>query len=163
MTFGKGRMALASVVIAMQTTPPGGSAVATSPEQMKTVQSIASAIAELGSEFPQLKAFSTAQHVSLERLTISYAYRTHAPERRGGWTSGVPNPDDDGIWFHLDLHDRDSQAQIHTQPVTPKWCLAEKRISFLILEGAKTKPLAGRVWSILARHGARRCEDPPGR
>jgi hypothetical protein len=81
---------------------------------------------------------------------IGYAFHTHPPQRRGGWTSGVPNPDDDGIWFHIDLHDPDSQAQIHTQPVVFTKVKLGKKIAFLLmLEGGKTKPAAGRIWEII--------------
>jgi hypothetical protein len=75
-----------------------------------------------------------------------------------GWTSGVPNPDDDGIWFYLDFHDPDSMAQIHTQPwVGRKMCLGKKIAWLLILEGQKTKPLAREILSILEKYGVKPC------
>ena len=117
-----------------------------------TLAGIARSIAVLKREFPQLAEFS-ADGGDLENLRISYGFHTHAPRHRGGWTSGVPNPDDDGVWFHLDFHDPDSMAQIHTQPVVPKGRLGDKVVMLLILEGAKTKPLAGRIREILRRHG----------
>ena len=117
---------------------------------------VADDIAGLKSEFPQLVDFSAAAHLHPESLTISYAFRTQRPTHRGGWTSGVPNPDDDGVWFHFDFHDKDSLAQIHTQPVVPHATLGDKIVWLLILEGAKTQPLAGRLWEILGRCGAMR-------
>lgn len=114
---------------------------------------VAAAIAALGAEFPQLKDFRPEDHAEPDRLEVSYAFHTHRPAHRGGWTSGVPNPDDDGIWFHLDFHDPDSQAQIHTQPVVPMGSLGKKRVMLLILEGTKTKPVAGEIWKILKSRG----------
>ena len=76
-----------------------------------------------------------------------------------GWAGGVPNPDSDGIWFYVDLHDADSQAQIHTQPVTANLCLGKKRVSFLILEGEGTNSVAGRIHAILTAHGVTFCKE----
>ncbi|MEW6732830.1 MAG: hypothetical protein AB1489_16010 [Acidobacteriota bacterium] len=143
---------------AHQATKTGDSSGAAKPQYAKTLQAIAEAIAELKDKFPQLEKFSPRENANPEHLVITYAYHTHEAERRGGWTSGVPNPDDDGIWFYIDFHAPDSQAQIHTQPVTTKICLEEKRVSFLILEGKKTKSLYGEIWSILKSHGAKVCK-----
>jgi len=124
---------------------------------LKTLQLIAQDIATLKNEFPQLVEFSTTKNVEDERLVISYGYHTHQAEHVGGWTSGVPNPDDDGVWFYIDFHEADSQAQIHTQPATIDMCLAKKRVSFLMLGGQKTKPLEGPIWTILQNHGVKQC------
>ncbi len=124
----------------------------------KTLGVMAQDIATLKNEFPQLVEFSTTKNVEDERLVISYEYHTHKAERVGGWTSGVPNPDDDGVWFYIDFHEADSQAQIHTQPMTIDMCLGAKRVSFLMLEGQKTKSLEGPIWTILQNHGVKRCD-----
>jgi hypothetical protein len=71
----------------------------------------------------------------------------------------VPHPDADGVWFHLNLHDPGSLAQIDTQPASLPICLGAKRVTFLILEGKETKPRGRRIQAILTRHGARRCGD----
>src|SRR5262245_52945003 len=81
------------------------------------LKAIAMDIEKLKTDFPQLRDFSAATHLHAEPPSISYAFHTHAPERAGGWTSGVPNPDADGIWFYIDLHNPSSRLQIHTQPV----------------------------------------------
>ncbi len=123
-----------------------------------TLKAIAVEIAGLRSEFPQLKNFSVTRHIQVDNLVIDYAYHTHRHEERGGgWIAHVPNPDDDGVWLYIDLHDPDSRAQIHTQPVAPARCFGEKRAMFLILEGKDTEPLAGRLQAILAAHGLRPC------
>lgn len=124
----------------------------------ETLQSVARHIEALKKDFPQLKEFSPIKNTDIQGLRIEYAYHTHPALQRGGWTSGVPNPDDDGIWFYIDFHDPDSLAQIHTQPVTG-WavCLGNKRASLLSLEGKNTKPVQGALWKILERHGAKPC------
>jgi len=106
--------------------------------------------------YPQLKEFSTDKHVDIENLKLDYSYHTHEPERTGGWTSGVPNPDPDGIWFYIDLHDKDSTAQKHTQPVTGISIeFGNKKICFLILQGSETKSISGEIISIFERNGAK--------
>ena len=122
-------------------------------DNVKTLRAIAQDIEKLKNEFPQLKEFSLTKSLDSKRLVISYDFHTHEPERRVGWTGGVPNPDDDGIWFYIDFHERDSQAQIHTQPVTIPLSLGKKRVSFLILQGQKTKSLESHIMSILKKNG----------
>jgi len=95
---------------------------------------VAHNIESLKNNHPQLKGFLATNHTNLENLEISYAYHTHKAKHRGGWTSGVPHPDDDGVWFHLDFHDPDSKAQIHTLP------------------------LQGTIWAALKQNGAKPCE-----
>lgn len=131
--------------------------VAHAQDRLSVLKAVAADIEKLKTDFPQLRDFSTAKHLRAEPPSIGYAFRTHAPEPRGGWTSGVPNPDADGVWFHIDLHDPDSNLQIHTQPVTPSLCLGESRISFLMLEGKDTRSLYGPIWSALSKQGAREC------
>src|SRR5262249_33793016 len=129
----------------------------TKQEYSEAIKAIARDIAGLKKEFPQLKDFSPTENIYLENLSVSYQFHTHRATHRGGWTAGVPNPDEDGIWFYIDFHEPNSQAQIHTQPVTPNLCLLDKKVSFLILEGNKTKPIGGRIWSILKSHGVKPC------
>ncbi len=113
-------------------------------------------ISELKNTYPQLKEFSIHKHADIENLKVDYAYHTHKPEHSGGWTSGVPNPDSDGIWFYIDLHDKDSTAQIHTQPITGiSLRVGDKRVCFLILEGTETKSLGDKILSILKANGAK--------
>ena len=131
--------------------------------QIKTIAAIGQDVANLKVSFPQLGQFTVSQNVQSERLTIEYSYHTHRSPRAGGWTAGVPNPDDDGVWFFIDFHDPKSTAQIHTQPDYPDNCLEDKKVSFLILEGKDTKRVSGAIWAILRRHGIKRCstEHPP--
>jgi hypothetical protein len=71
----------------------------------------------------------------------------------------VPNPNDDGVWFYIDFHDPHSTRQIHTQPMIAKYCLGDQRLSFLILEGKKSKPVGGNIWQILQQHGVEPCSE----
>lgn len=123
---------------------------------------IAGDIEGLKETYPQLEDFAVAKHLRADRHEIWYSYHTHEPSRHGGWTSGVPNPDADGIWFHIDFHDPDSNSQLHTQPVTvAPHCMGNMRVFFLSLEGAKTKSINGAIWGILKKHGARACDQQP--
>jgi hypothetical protein len=117
------------------------------------IQEIAGDIERLKAQFPQLRDFSAHAHCDPQRLVISYSFKTHAPPRQGGWTSGVPHPDDDGVWFYIDFHDPDSTAQIHTQPVVPPLYYRGKNVMFLSLEGAQTQPLASALQKILFARG----------
>ena len=123
----------------------------------RVMQQITDDIAALKNTYPQLAGFDAARAFSAAQLTLTYDFHTHAPEPRGGWTSGVPNPDADGLWFYIDLHDADSSAEIHTQPITATSCLGAKRVSFLILEGERTRPIGSAIAKILQRHGAGNC------
>jgi len=122
------------------------------------IEGIARDIADLKGSYPQLKDFSVSENLKADEYKISYGYHTHKPERRGGWTSGVPNPDEDGIWFYIDFHSPSSTAQIHTQPMTIPYCIGDMRLSLLSLEGTKTKSAEGVIWQILKKHGATRCD-----
>jgi hypothetical protein len=126
-------------------------------DRSTVLKAVAMDIEQLKPDYPQLHDFSAAKHFRAEPPSIGYAFRTHAPARTGGWTSGVPNPDADGIWFHIDLHDPGSELQLHTQPVTRSLCLGESRVSFLLLEGRDTRSLYGPIWSALSKQGAREC------
>jgi hypothetical protein len=124
----------------------------------RAIEGIARDIADLKGSYPQLKEFSVSENLKADEHKISYGYHTHKPANRGGWTSGVPNPDEDGIWFYIDFHSPSSSAQIHAQPMTLPYCIGDMRLSLLSLEGAKTKPVAGVIWQILKRHGATECD-----
>src|SRR5437016_7607018 len=107
------------LVFAMAVLMSTGAMPATEVGSGDAIQAIGKDIARLKHKFPQLGEFSVSQHVHPDRLTIDYAYRTHRAEHRGGWTAGVPNPNDDGVWFFIDFHAPDSTAEIHTQPAQP--------------------------------------------
>ena len=131
-------------------------ALADEPQYHAFIKSIAEDITVLKKTHPQLKEFSADKHVDIENLRIDYGYHTHEPEHTGGWTSGVPNPNPDGVWFYIDLHDRNSTAQIHTQPITgPSFHFGDKQVGFLILEGSETQSISGEIVSILERHAAK--------
>jgi hypothetical protein len=118
-----------------------------------TLLQIARSIEALKAAYPQLTEFSAAAHLNREKLTITYGYRTEAAPRTGGWTSGVPSPTDEGVWFYIDVHDADSTAQIHTQPVVPRYRYGDKRVMLLLREGAGTKPLSAALVRVLLDHG----------
>jgi hypothetical protein len=122
-----------------------------------TLRAIAHDIEALGATYPQLAQFRSQAAFDATGLRIDYSYRTHAAAQGGGWTAGVPNPDDDGVWFHIDVHAADSALQLHTQPVVPQWCLGDRRVSLLILEGEGTRPIGGELQKILEARGAVRC------
>jgi hypothetical protein len=132
---------------------------ATDDTYASTLQAIARSIEALKSDYPQLAEFSASAHSDVDGLKISYGYRTETPARTGGWTSGVPSPTEGGVWFYIDIHDPDSTAQIHTQPVVPRYGLKDKRVMVLVREGPNTRPLEGALVRILREHGVR----PEGR
>jgi len=121
------------------------------------LRAIARDIAALKPVFPQLAAFD-AQRLDAAVPSLTYAFHTHAAAPGPGWSSGVPQPDADGIWFYLDFHDPNSTAQIHTQPVIAAQCFGARRVSLLMLEGSATRPLEGEIQKILRHHGVGRCE-----
>ncbi len=117
------------------------------------IQAIAKDLEALRGQYPQLTDFSARTSCDLQRLTISYAYHTHAPAQRGGWTAGVPSPADDGVWLHLDLHDPASTSQLHTQPVVPALHRGRMSVLLLLREGTRTTSLHDAILAILGRHG----------
>ena len=122
-------------------------------DYLKTIQIIAEEIGALKADYPQLKDFSPDKAVEMENLAISYGFKTHPSTRGAGWVAAVPNPDEDGIWFYIDFHDPSSTRQIHTQPVIAPAYIGDKKVTFLILEGKKTKPVEGKIWQILKNNG----------
>lgn len=81
---------------------------------------IARDIAALKPRYPQLSAFdANGVIVGHGECWINYAYRTHRATHRGGWMAQVPNPDPDGVWFHIAIWDPEGpgrMSQINTQP-----------------------------------------------
>jgi hypothetical protein len=126
-------------------------------DDLKTLKLVARDIEKLRASFPQLEEFSLIKNLLAGPPRIDYAFHTHKQERIGGWTSEAPNPDRDGVWFYIDIHDASSKLEIHTQPVTAPLCLGDQRVTFLILEGKDTKPLYGSIWKTLEKQGAKRC------
>ncbi len=108
---------------------------------------------KLKADYPQLKDFFPDKNVEIKNLEISYGFKTHPSTRGAGWVAAVPNPDEDGIWFYIDFHDPSSTRQIHTQPVIIPAYIGDKKVSFLILEGKKTKSIEGLIWKILEKNG----------
>lgn len=126
------------------------------------IKAVSDKIIKLKESYPQLKEFSMDMHVDPENLRIEYSYHTHQSEHRAGWTSGVPNPDPDGIWFYIDLHEKNSTAQIHTQPVTGiSFEFSGKDICFLILEGSETKSIYSEIILIFEQIGASAKSEMP--
>ena len=130
--------------------------LANAQEYHEFIKKVSEEILKLKETYPQLREFTVDKHTDVQRLRIDYSYHTHKPEHIGGWTSGVPNPDPDGVWFYIDLHNEDSNAQIHTQPISGSSLqFGNKKICFLILEGETTKSLSKEISSILKRSGAK--------
>lgn len=140
----------------------GLSRVAAQSNDQEFLLRVSQDLATLKSEYPQLAEFSSSKALDIAQLKIVYEFHTHRAERPGGWAAGVPNPDPDGLWFYIDLHDSSSRAQIHTQPVTAPICFGTSRLSFLILEGSTTRPLAPAIWQILRKYGAETCGNRAG-
>ncbi|HXJ10111.1 MAG TPA: hypothetical protein VNH12_11420 [Burkholderiales bacterium] len=135
-----------------------GTTSAAEPDYASVLAGIARDISALKREYPQLAGFSVDEHPRTAGLEITYGFHTHRSAGGGGWTAGVPNPDADGVWFYIDLHDPASTLQIHTQPADPvPSCIGGKRVSFLILEGTATRKVGGPIGAILQRHGMKPC------
>ncbi len=127
----------------------------TTPSYPEAIQAIARDIEDQKGEFPQLAEFSASANCDPKRLVIRYGYRTHESRSQGGWTAGVPSPEEDGVWLYIDFHEPGSMAQIHTQPVVLDRRYRDKRVMFLILEGTRTKRLEETLKGILSKHGVR--------
>jgi hypothetical protein len=125
------------------------------------LEGIAADIEALAARFPQLAAFRAATHLDRARLVIEYGHHTHPATHHGGWTSGVPNPDPDGIWLYVDLHDPADMAQIHTQPDVPMVDALGQKLELLVLEGSATTRAQDALRAILRRRAAE--ADPCGR
>jgi hypothetical protein len=116
---------------------------------------IADDIEPLRARYPQLADYRAASALERE-CTISYGHHTHRATHAGGWTAGVPNPDPGGIWFYISVWDpadpAEASAQINTQPVLPPWWIGQRRVTFLILEGERTQPVANALLAVLEHH-----------
>jgi hypothetical protein len=152
-----GTWLLLAVAFALAACRSGGSPAPDAPNGAAMLRAVALDIEVLGTRHPPLAGFRAATHLDPAQARIEYAFRTHAAPRTGGWTAGVPNPDADGIWFHIDVHDPASTLQLHTQPMVEPLCLGGARVSFLVLEGERAAPAAAELRRILARHGVVRC------
>jgi hypothetical protein len=119
----------------------------------EVIAAIAREIAQLKPGCPQLVELDPDKHVEPSLARLQYGYHTHRSTRRGGWTSGVPNPDPDGVWLYVDIHDPSSMSQIHTQPAVPMLDVGGKRLMMLLLEGEGVPSCAGKIWAILGRYG----------
>jgi hypothetical protein len=104
----------------------------------ETLAAIIGDIDALKSRCPQLAAFDRHRDTSSEGLYVSYDFHTHRPEHLAGWRGGVPEPDDDGVWLYIDLHDPSSRAQLHTQPSRlPTYRVAGRVLLFIMMEGQR--------------------------
>ena len=158
------RLALGLALMAVAPHAPGGQAKAKAAEarHLTVIKAIAAEIEALKTDYPQLAEFSAARNLVRDALEIVYVFHTHSPPRTGGWTSGVPHPDDDGVWFALDFHDPRSTLEKHTQPKAhEKQCFGDMQVQLLMLEGKKTRPLNGPIWKILRKHGVEKCPPAP--
>jgi hypothetical protein len=122
-----------------------------------TCHAIAEDIEDLARHYPQLAAF-TVTRVMKRQCTIDYEYHTHKPEQRGGWSSGVPHPDPDGIWLFINVWDPDDPsdryAELHTQPMTfERRHLGKREVTVFVAEGDHTTPVADHIHAILKARG----------
>lgn len=118
---------------------------------------IAHDVAALKPRYPQLAEFDAASVITQPgECIVSYAHRTHPSTQRGGWVAQVPNPDPDGIWFHIGIWDPRGPAraaQINMQPGFSVFTFGEDRVTFLTLEGSRVKSLLPDLRRLLLRHG----------
>jgi hypothetical protein len=140
-------------------TPPQNQPAAPRAPQSYDYPAICTAIADdieqIARDYPQLADYD-ARSARTAECTISYDYHTHRATKGGGWAAGVPNPDPDGVWFHIGVWDPSSPEatmQINTQPVLPSWWIGGRRVTFLSLEGEQVKPVSSALLAILKRHG----------
>jgi hypothetical protein len=126
---------------------------------IRQCQDLARAIAALRPRFPELAAFDPARvRLHPGECSLDYDYRTHPSTRSGGWRAQVPEPDSEGIWFHLGIWDPNSDArreQINSQPGLSVFALGDRNITVLILHGAKQERLADALWQLLRRRGVK--------
>ena len=123
------------------------------PDYSAILLKIGTDIEKLKVKFTQLDSFDIKKHISKDKLEITYGYNTHTADKIGGWTSGVPNPNDDGIWFYISIHSPKSTRQIHTQPKIAPMYIGNEVFQFLLLEGAKTKSVNIALWEIFRKYG----------
>jgi hypothetical protein len=67
-------------------------------------------------------------------------------------------PEEDGLWFHIDIYSVDGHGPKDAEPVILKMCFGpKKRVQFLVLEGPKANPVSATLFSILRSHGVKPC------
>ena len=112
------------------------------PAAARACAEIASDIATLKARYAQLSAFDEQNIGSRPgECSLDYAYHTHPSTRRGGWAAQVPNPDPDGVWFHIAIWDPEGPArseQLNTQAGFSVFALGDKRITVLTLGGTSS-------------------------
>lgn len=122
-------------------------------------ENIAKGIESLKKNYPQLKEFNVSKNLDKEKCKIEYEYKCHLSVNGVGWVSQVPNPDPDGLWLYINLWNKndpvESFSQINTQPVMPLWYINERCVTFLILEGKRTRSLDKEILKILKKYGLR--------
>lgn len=117
------------------------------------IRDIAKSIEKLKPKYPQLAEFSVAKNLDIGNLRIDYQYKTHR-KYGGGWQSGVPNPDEDGIWFHIDFHSFYEHNQFYTQKLRgDSYGFLDKEFSYEILEGSKVRSIDKELYSIFKKKG----------
>ena len=118
---------------------------------------IARDISALKPSYAQLFAFDEKNIIAGRgECSIDYAYRTHPSTHRGGWVAQVPNPDPDGVWFHIAIWDPEGPArlaQINTQPGFSVFARGDRNMTVLILDGASDGALDSELRRLLRRHG----------
>ena len=115
--------------------------------------SIADDIAALRPRYPQLAGFRTAKHCDPQQLEIGYQHHCDPPRGGAGWRGATPDPRPDGIWLHIDFHEPDSMAQIHTQPVVVRRTFRKLDVMVLMVEGQDVPSVSVEIQAILDRHG----------
>jgi hypothetical protein len=121
-----------------------------------TCRQIAEDIDRIAPRYAQLANF-TVSRALVRPCTIDYQFHTHAPQTAGGWSSAVPAPDRDGIWFYIGVWDpndpAEASSQINTQPVMPRWQIGERRVTFLVRDGDPSGRASEALHDILKRRG----------
>lgn len=95
--------------------------------------------------------------------TFSLAYHVGAPAGGAGYAGGIPVPQDDGVWFHLELYDPtgpNAMSQVNSQPVLPPWWIGARRVTWLARSGARATVVDGKtleqaVWEVVRSAGLR--------
>jgi hypothetical protein len=116
------------------------------------VINIAKEIELLKKDFPQLREFELSKNINKRNCKIDYKYKCHKSERKGGWTSGVPNPGPDGLWFYIALWDENFPAESISQINPDIWEIQDRRVTYIILEGENTKQINKEIIRILEKH-----------
>ena len=146
--------ALVAVAVACGSTAPPAPAAPQPVDCTEAVAAIAKDIEGLRHRFSQLADFSAVQAAG--GCSLIYERHTHAPHKRGGWSSSVPAPDPDGAWLYIGLWDPadpTTMTQLNTQPAEPNWHIGRYKVTFLLLEGEQVTPAGTVIFAVLQRHG----------